>query len=274
MPEGDTIHRTARTLDRVLGGQRIEDLSAPRLVLGTPLAGRVVSGVEARGKHLLVRFDDGRVLHSHLGMPGSWHVYRPGERWQRRDVRARIAVPQATAVCFGAPVVELLDAAALRRHPVLRRLGPDLCTPDPNLEAATERIAELHDPGTTIGEVLLDQRVAAGIGNVYRSEICFLQGVHPETPIGALTTGVRRGLLARGAELLRANLMTSRRTTVPGGQPGSLFVYGRAGRGCRRCATPIELSRPGDQARMVFWCPSCQPRVPRSWDTGVVPSQP
>lgn len=274
MPEGDTIHRTARTLERVLAGERVEDFAAPRLPTGASLIGAVVQGVVARGKHLLIRFEDDRVLHTHLGLPGSWHVYRPGDPWQRRDVRARIAVSEAVAVCFGAPVVELLDTPALTRHPVLRRLGPDLCLAEPDLEAAAERMTRIPDPATTIGEALLDQRVAAGIGNVYRSEICFLEGIHPETPVGSVSPSVQRRLLERGAQLLRANLTTSRRTTVPGCPPGSLFVYGRAGRPCRRCGTPIELTRPGDQARMVFWCPECQSRTRGSAEPADVPSSP
>lgn len=269
MPEGDTIHRTARTLSRVLRGEPLEAFVAPRLNPPFPARGTLILDVEARGKHLLLRFEDGLVLHTHLGMPGSWHVYRPGEPWQRRDVRARVAVPDAVAVCFSAPVVELLDDGALERHPVLRRLGPDLCLPAPDLDAALERMATLG-PGRTIGEVLLDQHVAAGIGNVYRSETCFLEKIDPRTPLAAVPLDRRRSLLARGGALLRANLTTVRRTTVPGGPPGALFVYGREGRGCRRCGTAIRTDRLGEHARTVFWCPTCQPVL----EVGGAPSVP
>lgn len=261
MPEGDTIHRAAATLRPALVGQPLERFDAPRLPPPFPEPGVDVTSVEARGKHLLIRFGDGHVLHTHLRMTGSWHLYRPGERWQRsrRAVRAVVAVPDAVAVCFDAPVVELLDDAALLRHPGLQRLGPDLCLPDPDLDEAVRRFAALPAPDAPVVTALLDQRVAAGIGNVYASELCFLERVHPTTPVHAVPAPVRRALLERGGILLRRNLATVRRTTVPNAPDGSLWVYGRAGQACRRCGTPIEADRIGEHARITYWCPACQP---------------
>ena len=216
--------------------------------------------VEARGKHLLVHTADDRVIHTHLRMTGSWHLYRPGERWRRspRTARVVLGVAEATAVCFSAPIVEVLDASALRRHPALRRLGPDLCDPEANLDEALRRLERHSDPDRAIGEVLLDQRVACGVGNVYRCDVLFLHGLHPLTPVGAIDAATRRELLHTAAALLRANLDGGARTTVPGGPSGALWVYGRAGRPCRRCRTEIVRERLGDPPRVVDHCPACQ----------------
>lgn len=261
MPEGDTIHRTAARLRRALQGRRLTRLEAPRLPRPMPPPGTRVDAVTARGKHLLVDFDDGLVLHTHLRMHGAWHVLvgGPPSRRGRGRVRALLADDTVRAVCLDAPVVELLDQAAVARHPVLRRLGPDLCLPDVDLDEAVARMAHVPEPDRALVEVLLDQRVAAGIGNVFASELAFLAGRHPRTPLHDLDLQARRALLAEGARLLQHNLHTPRRTTVPDAPDGSLWVYDRAGRACRRCGTPIEVARLGDGARPTYWCPRCQP---------------
>ncbi|MDX1658380.1 MAG: DNA-formamidopyrimidine glycosylase family protein [Nitriliruptorales bacterium] len=259
MPEGDTIHRAARTLRHALVGEHVVDVAAPRLASAVPAPGTRIDAVEARGKHLLVHFDDGHILHTHLGMPGSWHVYPRGGTARRRDLRVRIDVEDVTAVCFGAPTVEMLDAPALARHPQLSSLGPDLCRDDADLDAAVRRMPAFAAPTTPVGVVLLDQRVAAGIGNVYRSEVCFLEGIDPRSPLAVVSDEQRKRLLARASTLLRKNLHTVRRTTVPGREDGALFVYGRGGRACRRCRTRIESEHLGEHARIAYWCPTCQP---------------
>ncbi|HZB71948.1 MAG TPA: DNA-formamidopyrimidine glycosylase family protein, partial [Acidimicrobiales bacterium] len=185
MPEGDTIHRTARTLHAALAGRRVVRFEAPRLRVRPFPDGTVVEGVEARGKHCLVRFDDGRVLHTHMRMTGSWHLYRPGERWRKSPGAARVVLEVAptgdrdgwVAVCFAAPVVELVDEAA---GPVAAHLGPDLCRVDADLDEAARRLGALP-AATELGDALLDQRVAAGIGNVYKSEACFAAALDPFT---------------------------------------------------------------------------------------------
>lgn len=247
----------------MLEGRALERFEAPRLVPPFPTVGVVVTAVEARGKHLLVRFSDGLVLHTHLRMSGSWHLYRPGAPWSRdpRGLRALIGVADAVAVCFDAPTVELLDRAAVERHPRLRLLGPDLTAADPDLDAALARMSRSADPDATIGDVLLDQRIAAGTGNVYRCEVCFLHRLHPATPLRAVAPDDRRGLLATASRLLRDNLDTARRTTVPGAPDGTVYVYGRAGRPCRRCGTPVRFDRLGVHHRDTYWCPGCQPDV-------------
>ena len=261
MPEGDTIHRSAATLRRALVGRRLSRLQAPRLDRALPPPGTGVDDITARGKHLLVAFDDGHVLHTHMRMTGSWHVYRARERWRRGRQRMRVVLAddELQAVCFDAPVVELLDRAAVDRHPVLRRLGPDLCLPDVDLDEALARMWRVPEPDRSLVEVLLDQRVAAGIGNVFASELAFLAGQHPRTALRDVDPATRQRLLAEGARLLQHNLHTRSRTTVPDAPDGTLWVYGRDGRPCRRCGTPVELDRVGDGARPTYWCPTCQP---------------
>jgi endonuclease VIII len=220
-----------------------------------PAAGSRIEAVEARGKHLLIRFGDGTVLHSHMRMTGSWHTYRMGERWRRHASCARVVIetPSSVAVCFDAPVVELLDERGIERHPQLAALGPDLCVPDPDVEEVLRRMDAL-DPATPVGVALLDQRVASGVGNVYRSEVLWASRLDPSRPIADVEPEPRRALLVTAARMLRANLHGRRRETVPGG----LAVYDRAGRPCRRCGTGIVTRRLGERERSVWWCPACQ----------------
>lgn len=265
MPEGDTLHRSANRLRPALEGQRLARFEAPRVTGGVrPSVGTTIERVEAVGKHLLITFDDGVVLRTHLRMSGSWHLYRVGERWRkgRHLARAVVGTDEWEAVCFSAPVVEAFRAppegAAVRADHPLAHLGPDLCLPDVDLDAAAGRFALVAEPDEEIKVALLDQRIAAGVGNVYASEVCFACGVDPFTPVAALDVPVRRRLLATASTLLRANLGSGPRTTVAGG-PGSLAVYGRRGQPCRRCGTPVRMRLQGERARSTYWCPTCQP---------------
>ncbi|HYH48558.1 MAG TPA: hypothetical protein VEG38_03320, partial [Acidimicrobiia bacterium] len=176
-------------------------------------------------------------------------------------------VPVAVAVCFSAPIVELVEEPA--SHPRLAALGPDLCRPDADLAEALARLDRLP-AATEIGTALLDQRVACGVGNVYKSEVLFACGVQPFASVGTLATEVRHRLLETAARLLQANLDAGGRTTVEGG----LAVYGRGGRPCRRCGTPVQSRRQGDTARVTFWCPVCQPAVPGSAPAPATPPAP
>jgi endonuclease VIII len=263
MPEGDTIHRTAATLRRALSGRALVRVELPRIAPPLPTLGAEVERVEARGKHLLVHVSDGLVVHTHQRMTGAWHVYAPGEPWRkhRRAARVVLGTDPAVAVCFASPVVEVLDAPALARHPALRALGPDLCDPSVDLTEVAARFDRLVDPERTIGEALLDQRLACGIGNVYRCEVLFLLGIDPRARVGDIDHPTRAALLRTASDLLQANLSTARRSTVGPAGAGGLWVHGRAGQPCRRCATPIVLARLGEQARYVYWCPTCQPRA-------------
>ena len=266
MPEGDTIFRTATSLRRWLAGRQltgagtaVPGLDAQRLV------GRTVEAVESRGKHLLIRCSGGVAVHSHMRMTGTWHCYPVGEDWRRAPRRARLVLVagRRLAVCFDAPLVEVLDAEQERRHPVLRRLGPDVLAPAaPDLAEVRRRAQGRAAQAPTVGELLLDQQVVAGIGNVYRCEALFLCGVHPATPIDSLPGAALDELVATASRLMKANADPARRArTFSGAPPGPAtpWVYRRGGRPCRRCGTTIRSNLLGRQPRSVYWCPKCQP---------------
>ena len=258
MPEGDTLFRTAARLRPALAGHVLTRFEAPRLVGDRPKVGVRIEDVEARGKHLLVHFEGGLSLRTHLRMTGSWHLYREGERWRKAPHLARTVVGADSgwvAVCFQAPVVETYHRQLGDPTP-LASLGPDLCRPvdDATLDTVLERVTQLTDERTQLGEALLDQRIAAGIGNVYKSEVCFACGVDPFTPVAALDEATRRKLWSTAARQLHANLERADRITWGSGQA----VYGRRGQPCPRCGTPVRMRRQGEQARSTYWCPSCQ----------------
>jgi endonuclease-8 len=261
VPEGDTLHRTAARLKPALEGHVLTRFEAPHLHGDAPPLGAAIELVEARGKHLLIHFEGGLVLRTHLRMTGSWHVYRDRERWRKPAYLARVVVGTDSgwlAVCFQAPVVETYHRAGAE-PPAPAGLGPDLCRPEALtgavLDEIVERAARLSLAGTTLGEALLDQRIAAGIGNVYKSEACFAVGVDPATPIDAVDGAARRRVWSVAARQLQANLGRAERRTHPAG----LAVYGRRGQPCHRCGTPIRMARHGDLARSTYWCPTCQP---------------
>lgn len=258
MPEGDTLHRIAARLAPALEGQVLRRFDAPRLIgPAKPRPGVRIDGVEARGKHLLVRFDDGLVLQTHLQMSGSWHLYRPGERWRRPAhlARAVIEVDGWVAVCFAAPTVRTFIEQAVGPA-ALAQLGPDLCSAGADTDEAVRRAHALVDPQTPIAAVLLDQRVAAGIGNIYKSESLFACRVDPFATLDALDDATLRRLFETAAKLLRANATdrTGPRATVPGG----VAVYRRARRPCIVCGTPIRMTYRGSPRRSTYWCPRCQ----------------
>jgi len=254
VPEGDTIHRAAARLRPALVGRTVVRFEAPRARGFPPRRGTTVDSVEAVGKHLLVTFGDGTVLRTHMRMSGSWRLVATGERWPRPAhlMRALVEVEGWTAVCFSAPVVEL------ERRPRVDHLGPDLCRADADLDECVRRIDQFAGPEVELADVLLDQRIACGVGNVYKSEACFAVGLHPRQPVGGIDPVLRRAVIESAAGLLQANLGPGRRTTTSG-PPGSTAVYGRARRPCRRCGTPIQMARTGPHARSTYWCPTCQP---------------
>ena len=265
MPEGDTIFRTAEVLRATLVGRRITAARAQarpglRRVpdLSRVLAATVVS-VEARGKHLLIGFDNGLTLRSHLRMTGSWHRYRPGERWRlpRHRASAILETAASVAVAFDTPVVELLTDAELRRSTPLTTLGPDLLSREFDIDKAMQRLSDRRI--MELGSALLDQRAVAGIGNVYKSEVAFLEGLDPWAAVDVFEDRELRSVLATARRLLQANVRGGARVTTTSGARGEgLWVYGRAGRPCRRCGTPIRSARQGELARLTYWCPRCQ----------------
>jgi endonuclease-8 len=266
MPEGDTIFRTAEVLRAVLLNRRITAARAQpqpglrRVPDLSRLAGATVTSVQARGKHLLIGFDSGLTLRSHLRMTGSWHRYRPGERWRlpQRRASAVLQTSEAVAVAFDTPVVELLTDADLRRSPALTTLGPDLLAGEFDIHEALRRLRERD--GEELGSALLDQSAVAGIGNVYKSEVAFLNGLDPWARVADFEDGELTEVLRTARRLLRANTRGGARVTTGSEVRGQgLWVYGRAGRPCRRCGTLIVQRRQGELARQTFWCPRCQP---------------
>lgn len=259
MPEGDTIHRVADRLRPALAGQVLERFEASRAVGPRPVMGSVITEVEARGKHLLIRFSDGVTLHTHLRMTGTWHLYRSGSRWRLpvHLARAVVGVADWVAVCFKAPVVDLYREPPAHLPQPLDHLGPDLCLADPPVDEVLDRLAARADADAEIAPLLLDQQVAAGIGNVFKSEVLWACGVDPFAKVRDLDVETRRRLVTVAARQLRANVSSpGERSTVPG---GGLAVYGRLGQPCRRCGTPLRRRLQGEDPRVTYWCPRCQP---------------
>lgn len=275
MPEGDTVWRTAHHLDRAISGQVLvaSDFRVPAHAT-LDLSGLTVVGTRSRGKHLLTRIGDGDeavTLHTHLKMEGSWHLYREGTRWRRPAHEARVVLRtrEWTAVGFALGLVEVLPRAA--EESAVGHLGPDLLGPDWDLDEAERRVRA--DPDRAVGEAIVDQRNLAGIGNMYKSEICFLLGVNPWLAVREVPD--LRALLRQSQRVLEANkLRTAQATTGDTRRGRQLWVYRRDKQACRRCGTPVRVamqgppglgaaaeheSRQAGRERATYWCPRCQP---------------
>ncbi len=274
MPEGDTIYRTADVLREALVGRRITAAHAQagpglrRVPDLSRLIGSEVTSVEPRGKHLLIGFSNGLTLRSHLRMTGSWHRYRPGEPWRRPSNRASaiLETDRSVAVAFDTPVVELMTEADRRRSRPLTQLGPDLLSEEFDIDEAIRGLRARD--ADELGNAVIDQHAVAGIGNVIKSEVAFIERLDPWAAVGTFTDDDLRGALETARRLLQANVHGGARvTTGVGGRGRELWVYGRAGRPCRRCGTLIQTRRQGKLARSTYWCPRCQPQpapTPRS----------
>jgi endonuclease VIII len=253
MAEGDTILRTARRIEAAVGGQplRVRARGRGRTAGAERLDGRRLDRVEARGKHLLLRFDSDLVLHSHLGMSGSWHVYRRGERWRKPASAAWLALDagEVEAVQFGGPTLRVLSLGQLRRDPVLARLGPDILAPEFDLPAALDALRA--SPNRELGDALLDQQLIAGIGNIFKSEACFAAGVDPWRPVVELSDAKLREVLEAARRLMRESVSSGRNRPA---------VYRHAGQPCPACGTTIAARGQGDANRRTYWCPRCQER--------------
>lgn len=273
MPEGDTIYRAAQTLHRALSGHtviRFESVfpALMRVHDDSPITGRTIEQISSAGKHLLMRFSGGEILRTHMRMNGSWHIYRPGERWKRphRDMRIIVSTRHFVAVGFNIPVAEFIKAGRVAKHRELGRLGPDLLDDEFDLAEATRRLRTRA--GSSVSDVLLNQRVLAGIGNVYKCEVLFSCGVSPFVRVDSLDDHQIACLIETARKLLRANVsmrlapMTTysglRGTTGRDDPRERLWVYGRARLPCRKCGSRIEVKKQGPDARLTYWCPRCQ----------------
>ena len=256
MPEGDTILRAARRMNDALAGRTVTAFRSRLPALAAEarrrrVEGGLITAVEARGKHLLLRFASGVALHTHMGMTGSWHLYRRGSRWQRPESHARVVVEagDVIAVCFVPRVIELVAAGGEAAHPSLSALGPDVL--DPAADAAPAVAGLRARPEAEIGAALLDQEALSGIGNIWKSESLFATGVDPFTPVSKLDDATLTRVVRAAMRLMRASVRGE-------GERGGMQVYRRAGRPCLRCGTAIAMARQGPQKRSTYWCPGCQ----------------
>jgi endonuclease-8 len=285
MPEGDTLHRLADAMRPRLLGRRVLAVEAPRLAARTDaLVGTAVIGVQAYGKWLVIGFESGVSLLTHLRMDGLWHVYAPGERWRRARSRLRvaIAVEDAVAVCFSAPIVRFVRSRDVARVLGPDRLGPDILGTSFDARATAARLRGA--PDVPLGVALLDQRRVAGIGNVYKSELCFHARLSPLAPVSSVGLDVLESLLVLTREVMQDNVakrrpgvdvrrhhaphylyerdttLAARRTTSKGCEVGKgpIYVYGRAGKPCFLCGAPIVRTYQGEQRRSTYRCPRCQ----------------
>lgn len=281
MPEGDTIYRAARSLQKAIGGRVVTGFETGLAKLAranddAPLVGRVVEKVESRGKWLLIYFSGDLILVTHMLMSGSWHLYHPGERWQMGRSRMRVVIRAGDweAVAFNVPIAEFHTERSLERSEQVSKLGPDLLADEFTVEAGAARLAAYGEehPDAEIAMVLLNQRVLAGLGNVYKSEVAFAAGVNPFRAMRTLTLKeiavtvevAQRYLKANVAEGKREGIVTyagNRRTTNAMNREERLWVYRRQGQECRRCGAPVMMRKQGEQARSTYWCPGCQPWV-------------
>jgi len=257
LPEGDAVWLTARRLHEALAGRVLtrSDFRVPRYAT-TDLTGRTVIECVARGKHLLTRVDGGVTVHTHLRMDGSWRIRPAGDRIAGNH-RIRLVLANSTwqAVGYQLGIVEVVPTA--REARVVGHLGPDLLGPDWDPAEAARRLRAA--PDRAVGEALLDQRNLAGIGNIYKAEVLFLRGVHPWRPAGEVAD--LDALVSTAQQLMDANKERFGQITTGVSRPGEqMWVYGRAGRPCRRCGTPIRTADQGGDTteRVTYWCPHCQ----------------
>jgi endonuclease VIII len=273
VPEGDTIYRAAAALSRALSGREVVRFESvfpalARVHVDHPLTAMTVEKVQSAGKHLLMHFSGGLVLRTHMRMHGSWHIYRPGERWRARksDMRVLVATADFEAVGFNIPVAEFIRSRDLAKHEVLSRLGPDALDARFDRDEAIRRLRS--PPSMPIADALLDQRILAGLGNVFKSEVLFSCGIYPFAAVADLDDRRLALLVDTGRKLLAANVRTTRagltpdsrhrRTTGRDNPAESLWVYGRSRLPCRRCSTAIAVRKHGADARLTYWCPECQ----------------
>jgi endonuclease-8 len=281
MPEGDTIYRAARALQKAIGGKVVtgfetELAKLARMNDDTPLVGRVVEKVESRGKWCLIYFSGDLILATHMLMSGSWHLYRTGERWQMPRARMRVVIRTADweAVGFNVPVAEFYTARSLARSSQVPKLGPDILAEDFTVEDGVSRLAAYarENPDAEIAAVLLNQQVLSGLGNVYKSEVAFATGVNPFRLMRTITPREMKLMVDAAQRYMTANVADgkgegivtysgNRRTTRAMDREERLWVYRRQGQECRRCGAVVVMRKQGVQARSTYWCPECQPWV-------------
>ncbi len=264
MPEGHTIHRAARRLRSVLADRPLERVQARGAHLveahaERELAGATVTGVEARGKHLLVHLDRGVTIHSHLRMDGVWHLYRRGERWRKARSRAWLVLGAGEwdAVNFDGPILQLHRTDELDQVPSLAQLGPDVLV-DPFDDAEFVRRMRSTDGDRELGDAIMDQRLVAGIGNIYKAESLFIARIDPWRRMRDVTDDELVRIREVATRIMHDGVLDARAITFRGPGPAGQWAYGRAGRPCRRCGRPIQSRPQGEHQRTTYWCGACQ----------------
>ncbi len=268
MPEGDSLYRFARRLAGALEGRRIDAARShgpgpvPRV---ERLIGATCTKVRSVGKNIIISFDNGLALRGHLRMYGTWHIYQPGEPWRlpERSARLVLEVPGAVVVNFNAPVIELIEERALDHHQPVSALGPDLLDDAFDTEEALRRFRSPERAGLTIGDAIMDQRVMAGVGNIWKHETLFRCGINPWRQVKDLDDATLLLIIERARTLLRQSVGKEggEGATAIRRRP-AMYVYNRTGQPCRRCGTRILSARQGVDIRYTAWCPRCQPEVP------------
>lgn len=295
MPEGDTIYRAARALQKAIGGKLVTSFEANVATLASVaddkiIVGRTVEKVEARGKWCLVYFSGDLILVTHMLMSGSWHIYRVGEKWwsPRHSMRCAITCGDFIAVAFNVPVTEFHTARSLERYSQVPKLGVDILSGEYSTESGMQALRDYttQNPDAEVGVTLLNQRVMAGLGNVYKSEVPFAAGVNPFRQLRTLTERELEVMAEVSGRYMRANINDgsssnntdgivtysgNRRTTHSMNAGDRLWVYGRQGDECRRCGALVMMRKQGEQARSTYWCPQCQPWVAAAGQTTEAP---
>jgi endonuclease-8 len=286
MPEGDSIYRTARALQRAIGGKVVRGFETGLAKLArvnddAPLVGRVVEKIESRGKWCLIYFSGDLILATHMLMSGSWHLYRTGERWRMGRDKMRMVIRTADwdAVGFNIPVAEFYTARSLARNSDVPKLGPDILSDEFTAEGGVARLTAYgrENPDAEIAVVLLNQRVMAGLGNVYKSEVTFAARVNPFRTMKTIIAKEMELIVEFAQRYMKANIADgveegiatysgNRRTTHAMNTEERLWVYGRQGEECRRCGAVVMMRKQGVQARSTYWCPECQPWVGEGMD--------
>ncbi len=291
MPEGDTIYRAARALQKAIGSKVVTAFETGLAKLASvnddaPIVGRTVERVEARGKWLLIYFSGDLILVTHMLMSGSWHIYRTGEKWWMGRNRMRVAITcgDFQAVAFNVPIAEFHTARSLERSSQVPKLGVDVLSEEYSVEAGVRAMQEYGaaNPEAEIAVVLLNQRVLAGLGNVYKSEVAFAAGVNPFRRMSTITAREMEVMAEVSQKYMRANVVDgkgdgivtyagNRRTTHEMDGNNRLWVYGRQGEECRRCGAAIMMRKQGAAVRSTYWCPSCQPWVAAEGQSDAAP---
>lgn len=265
MPEGDSVYRFAARLRAALAGKQILAARAhgpgpaPRVAA---IVGATCTDVRSQGKNLFISFDNGLALRGHLRMYGTWHIYGPDERWQRpeREARLVLEVEGAVVVNFNAPVIELIEERALAVYAPVATLGPDLLDDGFDADQAFRNFREARQQGRTVGEAIMDQKLMAGVGNIWKHETLFRCGLHPWLTVGELSDEELGAMIGMAQQLLRRSV--GKPAHLPGRGRPTMYAYLRGGQPCRRCFTTLRSAPQGGDIRQTAWCPRCQPERP------------